>query len=77
MQIQTSRGPEPLLIITEGSARTCFVSVNYMGRQYCVPASGANQTKQTFAILDQLQNTNTDTTKIPQPSVINLSGRIR
>ncbi|WP_156311969.1 hypothetical protein [Methylobacterium platani] len=67
---------EPLLDIKENTSGPCFVEVGYQGQRYCVPEQGARKTKAIFALLDQIQNNSTDISKLPQPSVVNLSGRL-
>ncbi len=70
-----SNDGEPFIDIRIDEPGRCFVEVAYQGRRYCVPENGARRTKQVFALLDQIQNNNTDVSKLPQPSVVNLSGR--
>jgi hypothetical protein len=77
MTVKTPRGSDPLLVIVENAGVPCFAEVIYLNKRYCVPDDNSGQTKQVFAILDQLQNINTDISKLPQPSVVTLSGRLR
>jgi hypothetical protein len=43
-----------LLAVTDGSDGSCFVSISFQGKFYCVPENGAESTKRIFSLLTQL-----------------------
>jgi hypothetical protein len=56
---------DQLFVVNEGSGSGCFLSVNYAGRNYCVPQEGARNTKRILGLLAQLIALNTSLQAIP------------
>jgi hypothetical protein len=54
-----------LFTITGASGAPCFISVEYHGRSYCVPLTGATNTKRIIGLLTQLIALNTSLADIP------------
>ncbi len=54
-----------LFYVTDGSSGPCYLSVNYEGINYCVPAEGATNTKRILGLLVQLIALNTAIEDVP------------
>lgn len=56
---------DELFAINDSTGGGCFLSVNYGGRNYCVPEDGARNTKRILGLLAQLIALNTSLRAIP------------
>jgi hypothetical protein len=74
-----ARGREPLfddrlfVVSSDSTGGGCFLAVGYEGRNYCVPADGALNTKRILGMLAQLLALSTsvrDITNVPQVQVL-------
>src|SRR5262249_21643277 len=58
-----------LLTVVPGSIK-CFARAEYLGRNYCVPAVGAKNTKNVFSLLAALVALHTNREDLPPPSAL-------